>query len=204
MQLLQYHILILQLSNKSYGNLIKEFKIYNDNVDVINMSAEEVYENNKTLLSEIASKGYATLPSANSVSATVKEGIWNSTEVSKKLEIGIYNSKQNAYGLVSLSSINASDGEQFVLGANIYQTITTTADSESIKISFDGRNTLNSNKNRLFVINSTNIPSENPDTKKTQFDYLAENSYFKSNCTDNGLAVIYTAKFAEMVSLLLI
>lgn len=161
------------------------------------MSAEEVYENNKTLLSEIASKGYATLPSANSVSATVKEGIWNSTEVSKKLEIGIYNSKQNAYGLVSLSSINASDGEQFVLGANIYQTITTTADSESIKISFDGRNTLNSNKNRLFVINSTNIPSENPDTKKTQFDYLAENSYFKSNCTDNGLAVIYTAKFAE-------
>ena len=187
------------LSNKSCGNLIKEFKIYNDNVDVINMSAEEVYENNKTLLSEIASQGYATLPSANSVSATVKEGIWNSTEASKKLEIGMYNSSKNAYGLVSLSSINASDGEQFVLGANIYQTITTTADSEMIKISFDGRGTLasNSNKNRLFVINSTNIPSENPDTKKTQFDYLAENSYFKNNCTNNGLAVIYTAKFAE-------
>ena len=187
------------LSEKSCGNLIKEFKIYNDNVDVINMNAEEVYENNKTLLSAIASKGYATLPSANSVSATVKEGIWNSTEVSKKLEIGMYNSSKNAYGLVSLSSINASDGEQFVLGTNIYQTITTTADSEIIKISFDGRGTLDSksNKNRLFVINSTNIPSENPDTKKTQFDYLAENSYFKNNCTNNGLAVIYTAKFAE-------
>ena len=28
-------------------------------------------------------------------------------------------------------------------------------------------------------------------------DYLAENSYFKNNCTNNGLAVIYTAKFAE-------
>ena len=187
------------LSDKSCGNLIKEFKIYNDNVDVINMNAEEVYENNKTLLSAIASKGYATLPSANSVSATVKEGIWNSTEASKKLEIGMYNSSKNTYGLVSLSSINASDGEQFVLGANIYQTITTTADSKIIKISFDGRGTLpsNSNKNRLFVINSTNIPSENPDTKKTQFDYLAENSYFKNNCTNNGLAVIYTAKFAE-------
>ena len=187
------------LSDKSCGNLIKEFKIYNDNVDVLNMNAEEVYENNKTLLSAIDSKGYATLPSANSVSATVKEGIWNSTEVSKKLEIGMYNSSKNVYGLVSLSSINASDGEQFVLGANIYQTITTTADSEMIKISFDGRGTLasNSNKNRLFVINSTNIPSENPDTKKTQFDYLAENSYFKNNCTNNGLAVIYTAKFAE-------
>lgn len=187
------------LSDKSCGNLIKEFKIYNDNVDVINMNAEEVYENNKTLLSAIASKGYATLPSANSVSATVKEGIWNSTEASKKLEIGMYNSSKNTYGLVSLSSINASDGEQFVLGANIYQTITTTADSKIIKISFDGRGTLpsNSNKNRLFVINSTNIPSENPDTKKTQFDYLAENSYFKNNCTNKGLAVIYTAKFAE-------
>ena len=187
------------LSDKSCGNLIKEFKIYNDNVDVINMNAEEVCENNKTLLSAIDSKGYATLPSANSVSATVKEGIWNSTEASKKLEIGMYNSSKNAYGLVSLSSINASDGEQFVLGANIYQTITTTADSKIIKISFDGRGTLpsNSNKNRLFVINSTNIPSENPDTKKTQFDYLAENSYFKNNCTNNGLAVIYTAKFAE-------
>lgn len=187
------------LSDKSCGNLIKEFKIYNDNVDVINMNAEEVYENNKTLLSAIDSKGYATLPSANSVSATVKEGIWNSTEASKKLEIGMYNSSKNTYGLVSLSSINASDGEQFVLGANIYQTITTTADSKIIKISFDGRGTLpsNSNKNRLFVINSTNIPSENPDTKKTQFDYLAENSYFKNNCTNNGLAVIYTAKFAE-------
>ncbi len=187
------------LSDKSCGNLIKEFKIYNDNVDVLNMNAEEVYENNKTLLSAIDSKGYATLPSANSASATIKEGIWNSTEVSKKLEIGMYNSNKNVYGLVSPSSINASDGEQFVLGANIYQTITTTADSEMIKISFDGRGTLasDSNKNRLFVINSTNIPSENPDTKKTQFDYLAENSYFKNNCTNNGLAVIYTAKFAE-------
>lgn len=186
-------------SDKSCGNLIKEFKIYNDNVDVLNMNAEEVYENNKTLLSAIDSKGYATLPSANSASATVKEGIWNSTEASKKLEIGMYNSSKNTYGLVSLSSINASDGEQFVLGANIYQTITTTADSKIIKISFDGRGTLpsNSNKNRLFVINSTNIPSENPDTKKTQFDYLAENSYFKNNCTNKGLAVIYTAKFAE-------
>ena len=52
-----------------------------------------------------------------------------------------------------------------------------------IRITFDGRGTLasNANKNRLFVINSTNIPSENPDTKKTQFDYLAENSYFKNN-----------------------
>ena len=78
-------------SDKSCGNLIKEFKIYNDNVDVLNMNAEEVYENNKTLLSAIASKGYATLPSANSVSATIKEGIWNSTEASKKLEIGTYN-----------------------------------------------------------------------------------------------------------------
>lgn len=76
----------------------------------------------------------------------------------------MYNSSKNVYGLVSLSSINASDGEQFVLGANIYQTITTTADSESIKISFDGRGTLasNSGKNRLYVTNSTNIPSENP------------------------------------------
>ena len=187
------------LSDKSCGNLIKEFKIYNDNVDVLNMSAEEVYENNKTLLSAIDSKGYATLPSANSVSATVKEGIWNSTELSKKLEIGMYNSSKNVYGLVSLSCINASDGEQFVLGANIYQTITTTDDCEMLKITFDGRGTLasNSNKNRLFVINSTNIPSEDPDTKKTQFDYLAENSYFKNNCTNNGLTVIYTAKFAE-------
>ena len=186
-------------SDKSCGNLIKEFKIYNDNVEVLNMNAEEVYENNKTLLSAIDSKGYATLPSANSASATIKEGIWNSTEASKKLEIGIYNSSKNMYGLVSLSSINASDGEQFVLGANIYQTITTTADCEMIRITFDGRGTLasNSNKNRLFVINSTNIPSENPDTKKTQFDYLAENSYFKNNCTNNGLAVMYTAKFAE-------
>ena len=186
-------------SDKSCGNLIKKFKIYNDNADILNMNAEEVYENNKALLSAIDTKGYATLPSANSASATIKEGIWNSTEASKKLEIGIYNSSKNMYGLVSLSSINASDGGQFVLGANIYQTITTTDDCEMLKITFDGRGTLasNSNKNRLFVINSTNIPSEDPDTKKTQFDYLAENSYFKNNCTNNGLSVIYTAKFAE-------
>ena len=185
-------------SDKSCGNLIKEFKIYNDNVDVLNMSAEEVYENNKTLLSAIDSKGYATLPSANSASATIKEGIWNSTEDSKKLEIGTYNSRQNAYGLVSLSSINASDGEQFVLGANIYQTVAISA-CEMVEITFDGRRTLasNSDKNRLYVTNSTNIPSEDPNTKKTQFDYLTENSYFKNNCQSNGLVAIYTAKFAE-------
>lgn len=185
-------------SDKSCGNLIKEFKIYNDNVDVLNMNAEEVYENNKTLLSAIDSKGYATLPSANSASATIKEGIWNSTEASKKLEIGIYNSRQNAYGLVSLSSINASDGEQFVLGANIYQTVAISA-CEMVEITFDGRRTLasNSDKNRLYVTNSTNIPSEDPNTKKTQFDYLTENSYFKNNCQSNGLVAIYTAKFAE-------
>lgn len=185
-------------SDKSCGNLIKEFKIYNDNVDVLNMNAEEVYENNKTLLSAIDSKGYATLPSANSASATIKEGIWNSTEASKKLEIGIYNSRQNAYGLVSLSSINASDGEQFVLGANIYQTVVISA-CEMVEITFDGRRTLasNSDKNRLYVTNSTNIPSEDPNTKKTQFDYLTENSYFKNNCQSNGLVAIYTAKFAE-------
>ena len=184
-------------SDKSCGNLIKEFKIYN-NVDVLNMNAEEVYENNKTLLSAIDSKGYATLPSANSASATIKEGIWNSTEASKKLEIGIYNSRQNAYGLVSLSSINASDGEQFVLGANIYQTVAISA-CEMVEITFDGRRTLasNSDKNRLYVTNSTNIPSEDPNTKKTQFDYLTENSYFKNNCQSNGLVAIYTAKFAE-------
>ena len=185
-------------SDKSCGNLIKEFKIYNDNVDVLNMNAEEVYENNKTLLSAIDSKGYATLPSANSASATIKEGIWNSTEASKKLEIGTYNSRQNAYGLVSLSSINASDGEQFVLGANIYQTVAISA-CEMVEITFDGRRTLasNSDKNRLYVTNSTNIPSEDPNTKKTQFDYLTENSYFKNNCQSNGLVAIYTAKFAE-------
>ncbi len=185
-------------SDKSCGNLIKEFKIYNDNVDVLNMNAEEVYENNKTLLSAIDSKGYATLPSANSASATIKEGIWNSTETSKKLEIGTYNSRQNAYGLVSLSSINASDGEQFVLGANIYQTVAISA-CEMVEITFDGRRTLasNSDKNRLYVTNSTNIPSEDPNTKKTQFDYLTENSYFKNNCQSNGLVAIYTAKFAE-------
>ena len=185
-------------SDKSCGNLIKEFKIYNDNVDVLNMNAEEVYENNKTLLSAIDSKGYATLPSANSASATIKEGIWNSTEYSKKLEIGTYNSRQNAYGLVSLSSINASDGEQFVLGANIYQTVAISA-CEMVEITFDGRRTLasNSDKNRLYVTNSTNIPSEDPNTKKTQFDYLTENSYFKNNCQSNGLVAIYTAKFAE-------
>lgn len=185
-------------SDKSCGNLIKEFKIYNDNVDVLNMNAEEVYENNKTLLSAIDSKGYATLPSANSASATIKEGIWNSTEDSKKLEIGTYNSRQNAYGLVSLSSINASDGEQFVLGANIYQTVAISA-CEMVEITFDGRRTLasNSDKNRLYVTNSTNIPSEDPNTKKTQFDYLTENSYFKNNCQSNGLVAIYTAKFAE-------
>lgn len=184
-------------SDKSCGNLIKEFKIYN-NVDVLNMNAEEVYENNKTLLSAIDSKGYATLPSANSASATIKEGIWNSTEASKKLEIGTYNSRQNAYGLVSLSSINASDGEQFVLGANIYQTVAISA-CEMVEITFDGRRTLasNSDKNRLYVTNSTNIPSEDPNTKKTQFDYLTENSYFKNNCQSNGLVAIYTAKFAE-------
>ena len=187
------------LSDKSCGNLIREFKIYNDNENILNMNAEEVYENNKTLLSDMDSKGYATLPSANSASATVKEGIWNSTESSKKIEIGSYNSTKNAYGLVSLSSINASDGEQFVLGANLYQTITTPADCESIKITFDGRRALtsNSSKNRLFVTNSTNIPSEDPDTKKTQFDYLTENSYFNNNCQNDGLTVIYTAKFAE-------
>lgn len=186
------------LSDKSCGNLIKEFKIYNDNVDVLNMNAEEVYENNKTLLSAIDSKGYATLPSANSASATIKEGIWNSTEASKKLEIGTYNSRQNAYGLVSLSSINASDGEQFVFGANIYQTVAISA-CEMVEITFDGRRTLasNSDKNRLYVTNSTNIPSEDPNTKKTQFDYLTENSYFKNNCQSNGLVAIYTAKFAE-------
>lgn len=184
-------------SDKSCGNLIKEFKIYN-NVDVLNMNAEEVYENNKTLLSAIDSKGYATLPSANSASATIKEGIWNSTEDSKKLEIGTYNSRQNAYGLVSLSSINASDGEQFVLGDNIYQTVAISA-CEMVEITFDGRRTLasNSDKNRLYVTNSTNIPSEDPNTKKTQFDYLTENSYFKNNCQSNGLVAIYTAKFAE-------
>ncbi|MBP3464234.1 MAG: CotH kinase family protein [Clostridia bacterium] len=187
------------LSDKSCGNLIREFKIYNDNENVLNMNAEEVYENNKTLLSDMNSKGYATLPSANSATATVKEGIWNSTESSKKIEIGSYNSTKNAYGLVSLSSINASDGEQFVLGANLYQTITTPADCESIKITFDGRRALtsNSSKNRLFVTNSTNIPSEDPDTEKTQFDYLTENSYFNNNCKNDGLTVIYTAKFAE-------
>ena len=42
------------LSDKSCGNLIKEFKIYNDNVDVINMNAEEVYENNKENLENIS------------------------------------------------------------------------------------------------------------------------------------------------------
>ena len=73
------------LSDKSCGNLIREFKIYNDNENVLNMNAEEVYENNKTLLSDMNSKGYATLPSANSATATVKEGIWNSTESSKKI-----------------------------------------------------------------------------------------------------------------------
>ena len=179
----------------SYGNIVKYFKIYNNDATLLDFDLDKIYNDNQTIFSTLPTKGYGVFDALNGTNPPITDNWWNVTETSKKIEFGYRSSVKNAYYLNEISRIQATEGSQFVVADNIYQNIDI-GTNKHLEISFVSRslNPLASLPNRIFVFNTSLVPTINFETKKTQLDLLSEYMNSLGTVSDEQ-NIIFTADF---------
>lgn len=182
----------------SYGNIVKSFKIYNDENILLDFDLQKIYEENQTLFSTITTKGYNTYDALNGTTPPITDNWWNVTEPTKKIEFGYLSSSKNAYNLQEISRVSGFEGKQFIVADNIYQNIDI-GDNKSLEVSFITKslNLLPNKPNRIYIFNTTNVPSLNSKTKKTQLDLISEYLNKDYLAENNETNIIYTASFDD-------
>ena len=180
----------------SYGNIVKKFKIYNNDNTLLDFDLQKIYEDNQTTFSTIATKGYGTFDALNGTTPPITDNWWNVTEPSKEIEFGYFSSSKNAYSLQEISKVSGFEGKQFIVADNIYQNVNI-GNNKSLEVSFMTKslNLLPNKPNRIYVFNTTNIPSMNSETKKTQLDLISEYLNKDYLAETNETSIIYTASF---------
>ena len=197
----------------TYGNIIKKFKVYNDEYDyddddddkeeniILDFDLEKIYNENPTIFSNVVTRGYSTYDALNGTTPPITSNWWNVTEPTKKIEFGYYANDKNSYQLAEISKNQAARDNQFVVADNIYQKINI-GTNKCFKISFASKllNPLSTENNRIYIFDSSIEPTQNDETKKTQLDLLSEwlaiNSAKTKVDTIDEPIVVYTAPFA--------